>query len=731
MSLDFNARIDYKYQGGDTKFSVPFSYINKSHIYVIINGDIDNPTQEFAWLSENQISLAFTPNIDDIVSIRRVTPNNEKMVVFEDNNILDEETQNLAQDQIFNVVQEIEDSNNDLLSQMDEFISQKDYVDEMLSDINNIQSVLESATQLNAETQELVEGISETYEKLKDTVEKGSISTIPHNLFELVIYDKSLSTEEQIGLGKQGSKIRYEEYSDAYTVLNEEYNTGIEKVYTDDEVVTYTKSYEGSESGLFYTPSDTDLIVGEAVYSDSNCTTLLGNIESVENTEADKYTGSITSNFYTQKDSELIEGREVYSDNILTNVLGTIEELSSISSYKYKASTSGIFYISSDLNIRVGRIIYSDAALSQELGTITGVNTFKSDRYSISGLDSTTEFFVPENTIITEGTKLYTDSSCSVELGTVTKKGQISVDKSYYYNIVPVFGWSSFHYQASFYTKQAIPDKAQDNINLTCYFDKGCLNPMKQKVISKTDGTFNGKPTITLTPQSGSNFIATYQLITYSTGTSSSYINIDNNDTQLSYYKQGTVSTEIINIDNGINESYSLEGIESGDYIKISGIDLQKYNKTGSISTGTIVLNINEQSVKQSYTSKGVITSSGIVFTYKEASNGHKIVPSLYEEVINNLITSKGSSEFYIINNEEESFILPTLDLSKNIYFCLGNTVLTPSSIQGVTKEYLNNELENYAKLDNETLLAIQTILDSYNNTLGDIQSSLENILGE
>ena len=729
MSLDFNARIDYKYQGGDTIFSVPFSYINKSHIYVIINGDVDNPSQDFTWLSENQIQLNFTINVNDIISIRRDTPNKEKMVVFEDNNILDEETQNLAQDQVFNVVQEIEDANNNLINQMDEFTSQKEYVDKMLSDINNIQSLVNTVSDINAETQELVEGISSTYENLKNKVEQGVLATIPHNLFELIVYDKELTDEEQKGLGKQGEEISYNEYSDAYTALENEYNSGTENVFTDSETVVYYKEYEGDESGTFYLPSNSDLTEDTTVYSNTTCTTELGTVESIDNIEADKYTGSVTETFYTSKDTTIEVGTELYSNNILTDSIGTVESISNISAYKYKASLSGTFYISSDLNIRVGRIIYSDAGLSQQLGTITGIGSFKSDKYNISGLEDITEFYVPEGTIINTGTTLYKDAGCSVVLGTISKKGQILTNSSYCYNLTNTITFVSGAYiHNNFYTKTELPSNGS-NLNIPCYIDKACLNLAgNQKVLSTSQGFL-----LTISSASGVNatVAGNYTLISSSTGTSSNYITIGDNTKQLSYYKQGTVSTEVINIDNGENENYSLESIEEGKYLKITGSALQKYDKIGTVTTGSITLNIDNESIEQSYIYNGIKTGAGIAFIYREASNGHKIVSALYENTINNLLTEEGSSEYYILDIDNKTFTLPTFDTSKNIYFCLGNTVITPSSIQGVTKEYLNNILENYVKIDNSILQDIQNILNNYNDTVGDIQQTLEDILGE
>ena len=102
------ARIEYIYEGGDSLFAIPFSYIKKEHITVLINGEI---TENYTYLNDTQIRVLDTLTGGDKVVIQRITPIDEKMVVFSDTSILDKNTQNLAQTQLFNTVQELYDNN--------------------------------------------------------------------------------------------------------------------------------------------------------------------------------------------------------------------------------------------------------------------------------------------------------------------------------------------------------------------------------------------------------------------------------------------------------------------------------------------------------------------------------------------------------------------------------------------------------------------------------------------
>lgn len=103
---EYYAITDIEYQGGDKFFSFPFSYIKDDYIHVFIN---EEETQNYTFNLDNQIVVNDDLVEGDIVSIRRTTPIKNKLVTFSNTSILSADVQNLAQDQLFDVVQEAYD----------------------------------------------------------------------------------------------------------------------------------------------------------------------------------------------------------------------------------------------------------------------------------------------------------------------------------------------------------------------------------------------------------------------------------------------------------------------------------------------------------------------------------------------------------------------------------------------------------------------------------------------
>ena len=725
MSLDFNARIDYKYQGGDTKFSVPFSYINKSHIYVIINGDIDNPTQEFTWLSENQISLAFRPNIDDIVSIRRVTPNNEKMVVFEDNNILDEETQNLAQDQVFNVMQEVKDNNNWLISEMQTYIDLKNTIENALNTIDESFRAAQTAANLLSQTETLVNNISNSYNEMQEQIEAGLPCSVSYNLFDLRFTDKELTASESIGFKAQGSSVNQSEYPDAYTEILNEYETGTNQVFTSSDELVYYKSYTGSTTGNFYIPYTATLAEGVDVYSDTTCSTVLGEVTEYGNIEADSYSLDTTDTFYIAKDSTIETNKTVYSDNLLSTTKGIITGVKNVQVQKYTGSKSGSFYTSYDLNLRVGRVVYEDVALENELGTITQYGEINSDKYYVSGLENTDCFYVPDGTLISNGITVYSDPACTASMGTITTKGTVTtqgVNRYSYSSAIFIIGGGMYTVAAgSIYTKGSV------QVGSAIYETSSCTSP------NGTVGTWNGSQmqinNFYLAGRgTGTLLLSGVQLASSSTASSYNYITIGNSATKLQYYKQADTTGTVIVIDEGTTETFTEDDIIAGTFLKLDTGNYKSYTKTGTVSNMSISID-NEN--LETVTDNGFGTAQGVVFEYVLASNGHKIVNSKYQNTIESMLEDSGQSEYYLIDTSTKKFTLPTLNETKYIYFCVGNTVLKEAGINGVTQESLNNKLEEYVKYDSDLMDTITTMITDFYEMTGEVQSILNEIVGE
>ncbi len=168
----YYARVDYSYSG-DSKFTIPFSYIKKEHIVVLVN---DVKTTNYTYITSSQIEVKDELQAADVVSIRRTTPIKDKLVSFTDLNILNGETQNLAQEQVFNAVQEMYDDNtqfkidteNNILQNRTEIDAQ---VEANKQELLNIQSSFESEVNTTIET------VKEAAEKINNLEQAVTTAT--------------------------------------------------------------------------------------------------------------------------------------------------------------------------------------------------------------------------------------------------------------------------------------------------------------------------------------------------------------------------------------------------------------------------------------------------------------------------------------------------------------------------------------------------------------------------
>lgn len=123
----YYSRVDYNY-AGDSNFTIPFSYIDKTDIHVYIN---DTLISTWTWLNDSQINISSTLSTGDTISIRRITPIDEKIVTYQNMSmVLNDDNLNLSQDQILDAVQEMYDNNVtfqiDVNAQIDEIDSKVD-----------------------------------------------------------------------------------------------------------------------------------------------------------------------------------------------------------------------------------------------------------------------------------------------------------------------------------------------------------------------------------------------------------------------------------------------------------------------------------------------------------------------------------------------------------------------------------------------------------------------------
>ena len=172
MAEIYFARTDVSYSGGDKFFTITFSYIKKEHIKVFIN---DEETENFTFNTESQIVVNDDLVVGDIVSIRRTTPIDERMVVFSDTSILNKDAQNLAQEQLFDAIQEVYDNNIQFnLDTLDLIGDNKSEIeaefDAFTSQTNS--TIAQNKSEIEAEFDAFTDDINATIEQVTEAAEK-------------------------------------------------------------------------------------------------------------------------------------------------------------------------------------------------------------------------------------------------------------------------------------------------------------------------------------------------------------------------------------------------------------------------------------------------------------------------------------------------------------------------------------------------------------------------------
>src|SRR5210317_668278 len=69
--MAFSARVEYTGNGSDNAWTVPFTYLKKSHVKLYVDGAEDTT---FTWLTDSSIAATTTPGDGLTVLIQRVTP---------------------------------------------------------------------------------------------------------------------------------------------------------------------------------------------------------------------------------------------------------------------------------------------------------------------------------------------------------------------------------------------------------------------------------------------------------------------------------------------------------------------------------------------------------------------------------------------------------------------------------------------------------------------------------
>jgi Phage T7 tail fibre protein./Domain of unknown function (DUF1983). len=103
--------IQYPGDGSTRDFAIPFSYLNPTHVQVKINDivQVNGADYDFTGISTIQFRQYHVPVGGTVVEIRRVTPVDSLLVMFQNSAVLTADDLNTATQQLFYLAQEIRD----------------------------------------------------------------------------------------------------------------------------------------------------------------------------------------------------------------------------------------------------------------------------------------------------------------------------------------------------------------------------------------------------------------------------------------------------------------------------------------------------------------------------------------------------------------------------------------------------------------------------------------------
>ena len=171
--LDFYSRNDVNYNGD--VYSIPFPYMKEEEIQVYLD---DVLFADWFFLNDSQIRLRSLPEgvtSDTVVSVRRVTKIDNKVVTYTNNTLLNKENLNLSQDQLLFAVQEIYDNNIQFQIDTDEVIetNKQEVLDiQEAFEQETQQQLLQNKTEIENRVTQFENEVNNTIDEVKEAANK-------------------------------------------------------------------------------------------------------------------------------------------------------------------------------------------------------------------------------------------------------------------------------------------------------------------------------------------------------------------------------------------------------------------------------------------------------------------------------------------------------------------------------------------------------------------------------
>ena len=102
--------INYTSDGSQVNYSVPYAYLEKPHVIVYVEGIEKTVDVHYSWLNDSVIQFDTAPALGDIISIKRSSGHDARLVDFQTSSLLDEATLDLNSNQLFYLMQEAFDA---------------------------------------------------------------------------------------------------------------------------------------------------------------------------------------------------------------------------------------------------------------------------------------------------------------------------------------------------------------------------------------------------------------------------------------------------------------------------------------------------------------------------------------------------------------------------------------------------------------------------------------------
>lgn len=156
--------VQYTGNGSIKTFSVPFTYISKSHIAVKVNGVLKAAGTDYSWDTDSSITFVTAPGTGLTVDIRRASSPSQRLIDFQDGSTLTQDILDADSNQNFFMAQEaidavasnialasdgVYDANNKRIKNLADPINAQDAVSKNWAETASSSQVAQATTQAN------------------------------------------------------------------------------------------------------------------------------------------------------------------------------------------------------------------------------------------------------------------------------------------------------------------------------------------------------------------------------------------------------------------------------------------------------------------------------------------------------------------------------------------------------------------------------------------------------